>query len=227
MSIMNKKVTILIVEDHPIVREGMTQLIEKDPRMRVCAAAESVDEGLSCLEKNEIDLAIVDLSLKGRSGLEFIKTAKIANPGLLILVVSFFDEEVYAERCLRAGAKGYIMKSEATEKLVEAIQRILKGDFYVSPSIQQVFYQNLFQPGNNSENLVDTLSDRELEVFELIGSGNNTRQIAEILQLSIKTIETYKSHIKRKYGIQNVTKLVQIASEYNYSNAFKGNKNKA
>lgn len=214
---MRNTVKILIIDDHPIVYEGMKQLIEKEPKFSVCEMAGSVDEGLEQLDNSKPDLVIVDLALKGRNGLEFIKTAVLKFPELPMLVISFFDEEVYAERVLRAGAKGYIMKSEATDNVIKAINVLLKGDYYLSEKIRRLFMQSLFMPSAAGETEVSKLSDRELEVFELIGKGSSTREIAEILQLSVKTVETYRSHIKHKFGIDTATKLIQFASQYYYA----------
>ncbi len=213
---MKSKFKILIIDDHPIVYEGMKQLIERDPTLTVSCHAKSVDEGLSMLEKSDLDLVIVDLALKGRNGLEFVKTAAVSKPTLPMLVVSFFDEEVYAERTLRAGARGYLMKSEAADRLPEAVNAVLKGKIFLSDNVRQNIIQNYFTPSATADSEISSLSDRELEVFELLGQALSTKEIAGVLQLSAKTIETYRSHIKRKLGIDTATKLIQFASQYFY-----------
>ena len=209
---------IVIVEDHPIVRRGMAQLINFEEDMCTVGEAETTFIAHEILEKEEPDLVLVDLSLKGGSGLELIKDIKKLYPEMLIIVVSLHDENVYAERVMRAGAKGYIMKSEATESILTAIRQVLKGGIYLSPDMQTKMLNKIVSGVDNSVHTVDLLSDREFEVFEMVGKGITTKNIARELNLSIKTIETYKSHIKTKLNIKDSTELIQFATEWSLNN---------
>ncbi|MCK5674849.1 MAG: response regulator transcription factor [Spirochaetales bacterium] len=211
---MKKK--IVVVEDHPIVRRGIVQLINFEDDICSVGEADSTSEALEVINKQKPDLVLVDLSLKGGSGLELIKDLKKLYPELLIIVVSLHDENVYAERVIRAGAKGYIMKSEATESILTAIRQVLKGGLYLSSNIQTKILNKMVGGVKTLASEVDVLSDREFEVLELIGKGFSTRKIAEELHLSIKTIETYKSHIKTKLNISNSTELIKFATEWSF-----------
>jgi DNA-binding NarL/FixJ family response regulator len=209
---MKKK--IVIVEDHPIVRRGITQLINYESDLTVIGEAEDVNGAHDVIGKEQPDLVLIDLSLKGGNGLELIKDLKAVYPKLLIIVVSLHDENVYAERVMRAGAKGYIMKSEATESILVAIRQVLNGSLYLSSKIQTKILNKIISGADNTIPVVENLSDREFEVFELIAKGLSTRKIADELNLSVKTIETYKSHIKNKLNITDSTKLIQFATEW-------------
>ncbi|MCK5153201.1 MAG: response regulator transcription factor [Spirochaetales bacterium] len=209
---MKKK--IVVVEDHPIVRRGIVQLINFEEDICIVGEAETAMEAHVVIKKEKPDLVLVDLSLKGGSGLELIKDLKKIYPELLIIVVSLHDENVYAERVMRAGAKGYIMKSEATESILIAIRQVLQGGIYLSSSMQTKMLNKIIGGVNSLIPEIDILSDREFEVFELIGKGFSTRKIADELFLSIKTIDTYKSHIKSKLNIKDSTELIQFATEW-------------
>lgn len=209
---------IVIVEDHPIVRRGMAQLINFEEDMCTVGEAETTIIAHETLEREKPDLVLVDLSLKGGSGLELIKDIKKLYPKMLIIVVSLHDENVYAERVMRAGAKGYIMKSEATESILTAIRQVLKGGIYLSPDMQTKMLNKIVSGVDNSVHTVDLLSDREFEVFEMVGKGITTKKTARELNLSIKTIETYKSHIKTKLNIKDSTELIQFATEWSMNN---------
>jgi len=213
---MKKK--IVIVEDHPIVRRGMVQLINFEEDICTVGEAETTFIAHELLEREKPDLVLIDLSLKGGSGLELIKDIKKLYPSMLIIVVSLHDENVYAERVIRAGAKGYIMKSEATESILTAIHQVLDGGIYLSPNMQKKMLNKIVSGNNNSIPAVELLSDREFEVFEMVGHGISTKKIAEDLFLSIKTIETYKSHIKTKLNIKDSTRLIQFATEWRLNN---------
>lgn len=206
---------ILVVDDHPIIRQGLAQLINQEPDLFVCGDSDSAEQALEIIAKLQPDLIIVDISLKGINGLELIKNVKIRFPEILILVLSMHDESLFAGRVLLAGAKGYIMKQEGTEKLIYAIRKIINGGIYVSDRIQAKLLHMLIEGGDvpNISN-INRLSDRELEVFQLIGQGHGTRQISEMLHLSIKTIETYRAHIKEKLGIENAIELIQHATNW-------------
>jgi DNA-binding NarL/FixJ family response regulator len=208
------KQTVLIVDDHPIVRQGRAQLIDQEADLRVCGQAEDAHEAMQAIRTLQPDMVIVDISLKDTSGMELIKDLKVQYPELPVLTLSMHDEAVYGERALRAGARGYIMKQEATERVVTAIRRVLSGDVYVSDRMAAKMVSKLTGGATSSGSPVDCLSDRELEVFRLIGEGHGTRQVAEELHLSVKTIETYRAHIKEKLGLRDANELFRSAIEW-------------
>jgi DNA-binding NarL/FixJ family response regulator len=209
------KAKVLIVDDHPIVRQGVGQLINQEADLMVCAEAETAPDALKAIAAHQPDVAVVDLSLKGVSGLELIKDIKVRFPTLPVLVLSMFDETIYAERVLRAGARGYMMKEEATQKVLMAIRRVLNGEIYLSDAMASRLL-SVFTTGarDGKTSPVDLLSDRELEVFQLIGEGLGTSQIARKLHLSPKTIETYRAHIKEKLNLDSAAKLLQHAIQW-------------
>jgi DNA-binding NarL/FixJ family response regulator len=210
-----EKKRLLIVDDHPIVRQGITRLINYEDELMVCGEAGNAKEALEAVERENPDMVIVDISLKGRSGLELIKDLRMRYQDLPVLVVSMHDESLYAERVLRAGAKGYIMKQEPPEKVLNAIRQVLSGKIFVSEKMREKMLQR-YVLGSSQKNAstVERLSDRELEVFRLIGKGMGTRQIAKELDLSIKTVETYREHIKEKLNLENSSKLLQYAIDW-------------
>ncbi|MBN2736621.1 MAG: response regulator transcription factor [Spirochaetales bacterium] len=210
-----EKKRLIIVDDHPIVRQGITRLINYEQELMVCGEAGSAKEAIDLIEDLMPDLVIVDISLKGRSGLELIKDIRMRFADLPVLVVSMHDESLYAERVLRAGAKGFIMKQEPPEKVLDAIRQVLAGKIFVSEKMREKMLQR-YVLGNSQRNVstVERLSDRELEVFRLIGKGKGTRQIAKELDLSIKTVETYREHIKEKLNLENSSKLLQYAIDW-------------
>ncbi len=206
---------VLLVEDHPIVRQGLAQLINQEPDLEVCGEAAAVSEAMEIVEATHPDLALIDISLKSSNGLELVKDLARSHPYVRTLVLSLFDEMVYAERVLRAGAKGYIMKAEATDNVMEAIRAVLAGNVYVSDRVRQKLFDRMVgTQADPSESPVGLLSDRELEVFQMVGEGNGTRAIADRLNLSVKTIETYKSHIKSKLALKDGTELIQQAVKW-------------
>lgn len=211
------KKRIIIIDDHPIVRKGFAQLINRETDLQVVGEAEDQSSAQPIVEDEKPDLALVDLSLKDSDGLELIKNFTVLFPELKTLVISLHDERVYAERALRAGARGYIMKSEATENVMTAIRQVLHGGIYLSGDMQARMLEQFTGKHRSEEQQtpVDVLSDREFEVFRLIGEGLSTRSIAERLNLSIKTIETYRSHLKNKLGLDSSTELIQRAVEWN------------
>lgn len=203
---------IFIVDDHPIVRKGLAQLINQEPDMVICGEAENAQNALELLKKIRPDLAIVDISLQGIDGIELIKKIKVRDANLPILVVSMHDESLFAERALRVGAKGYIMKQEAIEKMMEAIRRVLKGEVYVSERVSATIVKKFIDgKAENTRSPMEVLSNRELEVFQLIGQGFGTRQIAQELNVSIKTVESYRANIKEKLNLKNATELLRHA----------------
>jgi DNA-binding NarL/FixJ family response regulator len=207
-----QKNRIFIVDDHPIVRKGLTQLINQEPDLTVCGEAENAEAALELLKKVKPDLAIVDISLRGIDGIELTKLIKVRFENIPVLVVSMHDESLFAERALRAGARGYIMKQEAIEKMMEAIHKVLRGELYVSDrvsaNIVKRFVDGKAEGVSSPEEL---LSDREMEVFQLIGQGFGTRQIADQLHVSVKTVETYRANIKEKLNLKNATELMKHA----------------
>jgi DNA-binding NarL/FixJ family response regulator len=207
-----RKKRILVVDDHPIVRQGLSQLINQEEDLTVCGAAKDASSALEAIAGSQPDLLIVDVSLEGPDGLDLLKTVRLRDPALPVLVLSMHDESLYAERALRAGARGYIMKQAATEGLLGAIRRILGGDIYVSDSVASRMLQQFTGRATPTERSpVEGLSDRELEVFRMIGQGHGTREIADLLHLSVKTVESYQAHIKEKMSLKNSRELVQHA----------------
>jgi DNA-binding NarL/FixJ family response regulator len=206
-------IKIMIVDDHALVRLGLAQLISHEPDMDVCGDARDADEALEKIEELRPDLVIVDISLQRGNGIELTKSLKARYPDVKVLISSMHDESLFAERALHAGALGYINKQEATDKVVEAIRHVLDGQIYLSPEMTNHLLHRL---GNHRDDplerpSLDSLSDREWEVFELIGRGRSTRQIAEQLHLSIKTIETHREHIKEKLNLTNSAELTRHA----------------
>jgi DNA-binding NarL/FixJ family response regulator len=206
-------VRILVVDDHPIVRLGIRQMIAADPRLTVCGEADCAAEALERV-KSRPDLAIIDLSLKDGHGLELIRSFREAAPDTRVLVLSMHDEALFAERALRAGARGYIMKQEAIDGLVHAIHEVLSGRLFVSGRMSQHLLERLGPDAAAAKSALGNLTDRELEVFELIGRGLNTAAIAERLEVSIKTIETYRSNIKSKLDLRDATDLIRFAATW-------------
>lgn len=207
---------ILIVDDHPILRKGLTLLINQEPDLTVCAEAENAQMALDVIEHAMPDMAIVDISLPGIDGIELIKTMKLRHKEIPVLVVSMHDETLYAERSLRVGARGYIMKQEALEKVLVAIRKVLDGDIFVSERVATKMLEQLFSADGfkDATSPIDLLSNRELTVFRLIGQGYRTRQIAEKLHLSMKTIESYRAHIKEKLKLSDGTELLKHAIQW-------------
>jgi len=210
------KKRILVVDDHPIVRQGLALLINREADLVVCGEAEDAMAAMHVLASAKPDVLIVDLSLNGPDGLDLLKNIRSVHSTLPVLILSMHDELIYAERALRAGANGYIMKQVATEKVLVAVRRILTGEVYVSDRIANRMLKHYITgsgtPGNSS---IADLSDRELEVFRLIGEGHGTRQIAEELHLSIKTVESYQAHIKDKLSLRSARELMQHAIRWN------------
>ncbi|MGC1683982.1 MAG: response regulator transcription factor [Candidatus Acidiferrales bacterium] len=211
-----KKYKVYVVDDHPIVRQGLALMINREVDMFVCGEAEEAHSALQAVTTVQPDVMIVDISLIGPDGIELVKSIRARNVSLPILMLSMHDESTYAERAIRAGANGYIMKQEATEKVLVAIRRILNGGVYLSDRIAGKMLQQYVRGATVAQHSpMADLSDRELEVFRLIGDGHGTRQIAEELHLSIKTVETYQAHIKEKLSLRNARELMQHAIEWN------------
>lgn len=207
--------TVFLVDDHAVVRQGLALLINRERDLTVCGDAEDAISGLQRIEEMKPDIVVLDISLSGPDGLELLKTLRSREPGARVLVLSMHDEANYAERCLRSGARGYIMKQEATERVLVAIRRILEGEIYVSDRMANKLLHRLATGTATAErSTVADLTDRELEVFRLIGEGHSTRQIAEELHISVKTVESYQAHIKEKLSLRNARELVQRAVQW-------------
>lgn len=206
------KKTVFLVDDHPLVREWLTNLIHQQPDLAVCGEAETGPQALSAILALKPQVAIVDITLKDSSGIELIKDLKRSCPGLAVLVLSMHEESHYAERALRAGARGYIMKRETTHKVIAAIRQVLDGQLYVSDATAKALAAQ-FVEGKSlaTHSPADLLSDRELEVFELLGQGRGTRQIAQTLCVSVKTVQAYCARIKEKLNLTSATELVRAA----------------
>jgi DNA-binding NarL/FixJ family response regulator len=208
---MQKK-RVFLVDDHPLVREWLTNLINQQSDLVVCGEASTAPEATQGIGNSKPAVAVVDISLKDSSGIELIKSLKAAHPELAVLVLSMHDESVYARRALRAGAKGYIMKRETTKKVIEAIRRVLEGKLYVSEAVAETIFTQ-FVEGKTlpTSSPVEQLSDRELVVFDLLGQGLGTREIAERLRVSIKTVQAYCGRIKEKLNLGSATELLREA----------------
>ena len=210
------KKRILVVDDHPIIRQGLALMLNREADLVVCGEAEDATGAMLVMASARPDVLIVDISLNGPDGLDLLKNIRTTHPALPVLILSMHDESIYAERALRAGANGYIMKQEATEKVLVAIRRILNGEIYVSERIANKMLKHYITGASSLKNSsISDLSDRELEVFRLIGEGHGTRQIAEELHLSIKTVESYQAHIKDKLSLHSARELMQHAIQWN------------
>ena len=206
---------ILVVDDHPIIRQGLAMMVNREADLVVCGEAEDATGAMLVMASSRPDVLIVDISLNGPDGLDLLKNIRNTYPTLPVLILSMHDESIYAERALRAGANGYIMKQEATEKVLVAVRRILNGEIYVSERIANKMLKHYITGAGSLKNTISDLSDRELEVFRLIGEGHGTRQIAEELHLSVKTVESYQAHIKDKLSLRSARELMQHAIQWN------------
>ncbi len=206
---------VLIVDDHPVFCLGMSELINKAPDLKVCGSEDTPATALTAIQRLKPDLVIVDISLKDSSGIDLISEINNRFQGLPVLVLSMYDESLYAERALLAGARGYLMKQEAIGVVVEALRQVLSGKIYASDGVKDKVFQRLVAPHSMADTSpLDQLSSREMEVFRLIGEGLSTREIAERMKLSIKTIGTYRERIKEKLGLKHYTELVKAAVHY-------------
>jgi DNA-binding NarL/FixJ family response regulator len=215
-----EKRKILIVDDHPILRKGLSMLINQEPDLVVNGEAEDARKALEAIEAIRPDMVIVDISLPGIDGVELLKSIKLRHSDLPTLVVSMHDESLFAERALRAGARGYVMKQEALDNVLVAIRRVLAGEIFVSNKIATKMLERMVDSDTKTvTSPIDLLSDREVTVFRLIGQGQTTRQIAEKLHLSVKTVESYRSHIKEKLKLSGGTDLLKYAIQWVQNNA--------
>jgi DNA-binding NarL/FixJ family response regulator len=217
---MNEKITeksgtrrrVFIVDDHPLVREGLANLINQQPDLVVCGQAEDAAQTLAGIGASQAELALIDISLKTASGLELVKDLKVHFPDVALIVLSMHDEMLYAERAIRAGARGYVMKRETTKEVLTAIRRVLQGDVYVSERVVNLMARRLGSSRKAAATTpVEQLSDRELEIFRLLGQGRTTSQIAADLHLSLKTVQAYCARAKEKFGVDSLTELLRAA----------------
>ena len=206
---------VLLVEDHPMFREHLGQLIDRDLGMSICGEADNIRDAMRLILETKPDIAIVDITLHGSSGLELLKDIKAQGLDINVLVLSMHDEELYAERALRAGAKGYITKNEASTEVIEAIRCVMKGDVYASRQMTAKLLERMTQKRSNTELAgMETLADRELEVFQMLGRGKSTREIAQTLNLGESTVETYRARIKEKLQLRSAAELYLRAGQW-------------
>lgn len=215
---MSEQQRVYLVDDHPLVREWLIQLIEREPNLKVCGEAEDAKTAFEEISATRPDIAIVDITLKDTHGLELVKNLQSLDAAIPILILSMHDESLYAERVLRAGARGYITKQEATRKIMPAIRQVLNGEIYVSEKIASRMVNKLVLGKKDKKSFsIDRLTDRELEVFQAIGRGLSTRRIAENLHLGIKTVESYRGRIKEKLKLDDSSQLLQHAIQWVHS----------
>jgi DNA-binding NarL/FixJ family response regulator len=205
---MEPKTKVFLVDDHPLVREWLTNLIKEEPDLEVCGSAGSPREALDLIGSQLPRIVIVDISFEGGSGLELIKDVKAIHPQVDLIVLSMHDEMLYAERAMRSGAAGYVMKREATDKILDAIRAVINGGNYFSNAVNSMLAQKLVKGPANQPTGIAALSDRELEVFQLLGRGYNTRQISEQMNVGFKTVHAYCSRIREKLNLANINELV-------------------
>jgi DNA-binding NarL/FixJ family response regulator len=206
---------VFVVDDHPLIRQGLASIINREPDLMICGEANDASTAMQATATNHPDILIVDISLNGPDGLDLLKEIRMRNPEVRVLILSMHDEMIYADRALRAGAQGYIMKQQATGKVLVAIRRILGGEIYVSEQIADRMMQRYIGgPSVGQPSSIADLTDRELEVFRLIGEGQSTRQIAETLRISVKTVESYQAHIKEKLSLRSARELLQHAIQW-------------
>lgn len=206
---------VLVVDDHPIFRHGLSQCLGTLDDVMVCAEAANAQQALHAMRQQRPHVVLVDVSMPGTNGIELVKQMLAEQPRLLILMLSMHDESVYALRAMRAGARGYVMKQQAMETILDALRKVMAGGIYVSPEFsEKLIFKSISGSTGDVATPVDKLSDRELEVLQLIGRHKSTRDISEQLHLSVKTIETHRAHIKEKLNIRDVEQLVSFAVEW-------------
>ena len=210
-----RKHGVLVVDDHPLCLKGVVQLLSDEPDIEVRAQAGSAKEALDALRRHRLDLAVIDISLEGgTNGIELTKAIRAERPRLPVLILSMHDETLYAERALRAGARGYVMKREALDQFITAVRTVLQGEIFISPVMSNRMVYDHIHGGDYSRSPVDRLSDRELEVLQLIGKGHDVRDIAKGLNLSAKTVETHRAHIKEKLNLANARDVTRFATNW-------------
>src|SRR5260370_32545893 len=206
-----RKRRVFIVDDHPLVREGLANLINQQSDLAICGDAEDSAGAISAIGSSRPDVALIDISLKKESGLELVKRLQDQFPQLAVIVLSMHDEALYAERALHAGARGYVMKRETTKNVLTAIRRVVKGDIYVSDRVVNSMAKRMSSRKTSAAEPVERRSDRELEIFRLLGQGRRPSQIAEDLRLSLKTVQAYCARAKEKFGVTSLTELLRAA----------------
>lgn len=212
---MSKSITFLVVDDHPVFRHGLVALIGSNGRYKIEAEAGSMEEALAALRRSVPDIALVDISLANQNGLDLVRTLKASYPSVLILIISMHDEAVYAARALKAGARGYVMKQEAASVMLRAITTVLAGRIFVSEAMRDRLLETMFGQDEETEVLpVGRLSDRELEVLEMMGKGYGATEVAEMLHLSVKTVNVYRDHLKEKLKIPAASELRRFAVKW-------------
>jgi DNA-binding NarL/FixJ family response regulator len=210
-----KRNAVLVVDDHPLFRRGVVQLLNDEPDLEVKAEASTSNEALDLLRRQRFDLAVVDIGLEGSTnGIELTKYIKAEKPKLPVLVLSMHDETLFAERALRAGARGYVMKREALDNFISAVRMVLRGEIFISPNMSKRMVLAHIGGSGEAESPVERLSDRELEVLQLLGEGKEVREIAQRLRLSAKTVEAHRAHIKEKLQLQNARQVARFANEW-------------
>jgi len=209
-----KQISVVLVEDHRMFREQLAHLIDKADDMKVCGQTDNIRDGLALIKETQPSIAIIDVTLRGSSGLELLKDLRAQGIDLPTLILSMHDESVYAERALRAGAKGYVTKNEASTAVLQAIRQIVKGEIYLNPCFMTRMVRRITGDRDIATEPIDRLADRELEVFDMIGRGLTTREIAERLGLGVTTVDTYKSRIREKLNLENSARLRFAASRW-------------
>ena len=208
-------VKFLVVDDHPVFRKGLVALLESSPRYRVCGQAGTAEEAQEIFRTADPDIVLVDISLNRQNGLDLVRSFKAARPEIPALIISMHDESLYAERALKAGARGYVMKQEASTVMLQAIETVLSGKIHLSPSMQERLLETMFAGrGEKDTELIERLSERELEVLEYIGQGYGATEIAGILNLSVKTVNTYHEHIKNKMQLSGAAEIRRFAVKW-------------
>lgn len=223
-SLQRKQARIFVLDDHPIVRQGIIKLINQEQDLRVCGEAEDFQTAVDLVDQLKPDVVLVDISLNGSSGIEFLRVLKAHHANLPALILSMHDEMLYAERVIREGARGYIMKQEATEKILTAIRKVLAGQMYLSEKMMARILEKQYGGVSVGVSPVEVLSDRELEVFRLIGEGKTTSNIAKQFHRSIKTVETYRSRIKDKLCLKHNMELIRYAMHWLHNEDGQNNK---
>lgn len=204
---------IFVVDDHPMMREGLSSIINREPDLVICAEADSARQAIARIEKASPDLALVDITLPDKSGLELVKDLRALCPDLLILAISMHDESLYIERMLRAGARGYINKQQPPGELLKAIRMVLAGQLYMSPEISETLLNRFFKGTESKVSPLEILTDREFEIFQLLGKGRSAKEIAQKLRLSDKTVAVHNANIRQKLKIKTTAQLIRLAVE--------------
>lgn len=208
------RISILVVDDHPLVRQGIATTLSQEGDLHICGEASDYDEAMAQAGKLKPDIALVDLTLEHRNGLELIRAIADVSPDTKVIVLTMHDEHVYAERCLRSGARGFLMKSHGPERLVKAIRNVHEGRMYASEELLQRVLMTLATPTNPEREELSVLTDREFQIFELLGQGRTSKEVAEVLHLSSKTVDVHRIRIRKKLGVQSNSELVAFAVKW-------------